>query len=215
MTYAPQGATLTGEAYFERPVCQGQSAAAQAINAEYDKLEAAFVHALEKHDPVSEFWASGGDDMPYSVNGQFFWDQVDCQCTYEENGVISFVSTEEWFFTMGVHPWHTTTCRTFDVQSGKLLRLDDVLMVDEDNVADVLWQAYLALHDDPTFARTARQWEQQLRDASTLDTQFFLADGGIHVRYGEETIYHAMGEIDVLIPYTRTDLVRAPFAQAQ
>lgn len=205
---------------YGRPVCSGSNTAlVNAINNEFDSRERIF-SAYERDSGPAAFYAESGGNIPYLPNdGLFYTHEVSTAKTYEGRGVISFCVYDYYYVCSGAHPFSDMDCVNFDRNTGKILSLDDVLMVNESNVSTVLYNEMLkgnmyhfGNRDYPMDAATVREYASDFKSASTLETPFYFASDGIHVFYYQYTVFYAFGESELIIPYSRTDLIRAPYA---
>jgi TolA-binding protein len=186
-----------------RPVFYGNSAAAAKMNAVYDKPGLTpTTSGYWKLEPEHEFH----EFADYFEEG--FEDVEEVSLTYQKNGIISFASYF-YEYTGGAYPVHFTSGHTFKLSTGDELGLDDILKVNQYSVGDILAYEFskkFELPDDMTWADVSY--------ASTLDIPFYLAEDGVHIYYSAFTFYRSYGEKELIIPYSRTDLVRDEFAGA-
>lgn len=216
---SPDG-KLYGVYSYERPVCSGSSVLSSAINSEFDRRALAFSEREQgEMGPAAVYEERFSANNPFfPTDGAFYEHTLSASKTYEGRGVISFRITDYYEMIMAVHPFTEVDCVSFDMKTGKILSLADVLTVNESNVSDVLYNEILNgglyLLSEETFASAAgvSGYEQSFKDASTPETPFYFSGDGIHVVYGEYTIAYAVGITELIIPYSRTDLIRSPYA---
>lgn len=206
---------------FERPVCTGDTPLADAINAEYDRMEKEFVTAEEGPDGPAAFYTNSENGRDYIASiapgdGLFYSHEVSTSKSYTGRGVLSFCTRYYYDPVYAVHPSSSMSCLNFDRETGKILRIDDVLNVTESSVADALYNEMLKgnLYSGGASVKNSsiELFSDQLKDASNIDVPFYFAADGIHVFYHEYTISYSAGEFKLIIPYSRTDLIRAPYA---
>lgn len=216
---SPDG-KLYGVYYVERPVCSGSSVLSAAINNEFDRRALAFSEREQGENGPAAVYEERfrANNQFFPTDGGFYEHTLSASKTYEGRGVISFRITDYYEMIMAVHPLTNVDCVNFDMNTGEILSLTDVLAVNESNVSDVFYNEMLkgglyVLSEDsfahPSFVST---YEQHFKAASTLETPFYFSDDGIHVVYGEYTAFYAMGISELIIPYSRTDLIRSPYA---
>lgn len=214
---SPDG-KLYGIYYVERPVCSGSSVLSEAINSEFDRRERDFSESEQGEMGPAAIYERNKGNSWFPTDGEFYTHSLFASKTYEGRGVISFRVVDYYEMIMAVHPRTNVDCVNFDMNTGKILSLTDVLTVDESNVSDVLYNEILKgglyLLSEETFASAAgvSGYEQSFKDASTPETPFYFSGDGIHVVYGEYTIAYAVGITELIIPYSRTDLIRSPYA---
>lgn len=209
---------LYGVYYVERPVCSGSSALSEAINSEFDRRARDFSESEQgEMGPAAIYERIKGNSW-FPADGEFYAHSLSASKTYEGRGVISFRVVDYSDICVAVHPFTKVDCVNFDLSTGKLLSLAEVLSVDESNVSDVLYNEMLNgglyVLSEEVFASAAgvSAYEQNFKYASTLETPFYFSSDGIHVVYGEYTAAYAVGITELIIPYSRTDLIRSPYA---
>ena len=161
-----------------------------------------------------------GNAYAYSLGyGGFYFDDA-CQVAYYDGTYVSFVVSSGGFYTGAAHGWYYANGYTFNLATGDILSLSDVLAVDADTVGEKLANEFIVQYADDSPSGDWHYWDStfrrtdydQLVAASTLDIQFSLGDDGIHIYYEQYTFYYAYGARELVIPYARFDLVRPPFA---
>ncbi|MDR0814110.1 MAG: tetratricopeptide repeat protein [Oscillospiraceae bacterium] len=147
---------------------------------------------------------------------------------YRKNQYLSFIAEEDWD-GLGPHPGFDLDGRTFDCETGAVLKLTDILSVSPDTLTDTLYQEYIAYHaalgdgldilaqgyfgqlyNDSYY----KYYVESVKEQCSEDSVFWLADDGIHIYFNQYTFDYATGSSELVIPYERFDLVRAPFAAA-
>jgi hypothetical protein len=137
------------------------------------------------------------------ITGGFFsfWEE-----SYRLNQYISFRGYSELYY-FGVHGRSFSHGKTFDAESGKLLSITDVLSVSPDNIAETLYNEYIAYHTllGDGFDELAKDFIDNLKDQCDENAVFWLADDGIHIYFDEYTFGYANGASELIIPYSNSD----------
>ena len=142
--------------------------------------------------------------------------------SWRKNQYISFAEYGEWD-NLGVHGGMHRDGHTFDVESGKLLAITDILKITSSNIKEVLYNEYIAYHaslgdgfDEMARGDGSDSFSSIQVDAVKSqcgeDAIFWLSDDGVHIFFDEYTFSFADGATELLIPYDRSDLLRTPFA---
>ena len=139
--------------------------------------------------------------------------------SYRKNQYISFKAYGEWD-GLGAHGGYDISGRVFDARTGNVLILSDVLFVDLNTVGEILANEFVDQYFDEAPNGDWHAWDSfskttdydTLVDKSTLHLPFWLEDDGIHIFYEQYTFYYAYGYRELVIPYTRIDLVREEFS---
>jgi hypothetical protein len=191
---------------YSRPVFTGNSKASKKIERTYAKEEKAMrkdANQLKKKAEAE--YVRAGEAGEKFIGPAYY--QVNAAKTYEKHDVISFVSRGSKF-EFGAHPGNWIEGDTFDLKTGDRLRIDDVLNVNKNNAADIISREFGLVFG----SKLNKNNREYMLEQSGLNAVFALQEDGVHIYYNEDTISHAFGIPDLIIPYTRTDLVKAPFA---
>jgi len=195
-----------------QPVFSGGSPAATAINAVFtaeradDSEYAGMADSAKSDSDVYNMMIQNAKD--YSEVGGTY---VKYDLTYADNGVYSFYAQEIWDY-YGPHPYAYDLAHTFDAATGAELKITDVLSVDAGSFDETIYQEYLAYHANDSFHDLAVETPDAIKGIAPGDTVFYLAGDGVHICFGQYTFYYAAGSSELVIPYSRGDLLRAPFA---
>jgi hypothetical protein len=148
--------------------------------------------------------------------------------SYRINQYISFVTAGVWD-GLGPHGGIESMGYTFDCETGSELKISDILLVDKSQAQETLYNEYIAYqmgrgNDGKHLAEAAKGYEYGSNHynkyyVESVKTQcnpatvvFWLADDGVHIYFNQYTFNYATGASELVIPYSRSDLVRAPFA---
>ena len=149
--------------------------------------------------------------------------------SYRKNQYLSFVGSSEWD-GLGPHGGFDLLGHTFDCSTGEEMKISDLLLIAENQVQEVLYNEYIAYQlsrgDEGKFLAEAAQGydsgsyvnyyvESVKEQCDPAKAVFWLAADGVHVYFNQYTFYYAAGASELIIPYTRFDLLREPFAQTQ
>ena len=144
--------------------------------------------------------------------------------SYRMGHILSFTASGEWD-GLGAHGGFERHGRTFDASTGEQLRLSDCLKGSPEEQVEILYNEYLAYQadlDDGYFAELAKgdspedfdgYFAESVKEQCGENAVFWLADDGIHVYFHQYTFYYAAGSSELVIPYTRLDLVREALMQ--
>jgi len=180
---------------FSRPVFSGSSPLVDAANAAFDQAESDYKSKMQQAMPSSS-------DMVGINEDQYFTETT--SCTFEFNLVVSFVLHMSWW--MGGVENSSNTGFTFDFAQNKQLKIADILYGTDDQIqqalVDAVYYQYIYQHlGDGSAGAFASQ--------SGPDADFYLVYDGVHVFYQPYTINATQDGIDILLPWSRTDLVRS------
>jgi hypothetical protein len=191
---------------YSRPVFTGSSKADKKIEQAYVKEEKRVIKKANQLKRKAEEEYARASTAGEKFIGPAYY-QVKAVETSDKHNVISFLSQgSEYEF--GAHPVEWREGNTFSLKTGKKLRVDDVLAVNKNNAADIIFREFNLVFGSKMIEGSEKSaWEQ-----SGLNAVFALQNDGVHIYYDQDTIYHAFGIPDLIIPYSRTDLVKAPFA---
>ena len=146
--------------------------------------------------------------------------------TWEEsfrmNEFISFSAKCEWD-GLGPHGGFEMTGRTFNARTGEELGIRDILKIPRNRIADTLYNEYVAYHyalndglDELALGYESGAYNtrhiESVKAQCGENAAFWLEDDGVHIFFEQYTFYYAVGASELVIPYSRTDLVREPFA---
>jgi len=195
---------------FSRPVFEETSSLAKIINNIYMKKEKDFVNDMNE----------AGDSVPKEAlsDPEYPHHHTELtECTYEKDGIVSFVTNGDWFMG-GVHnSWKTG--HTFDFVLGRELKITDILLGNESQIKAALEKEFykwfssdigkpkLTLNDIKKEYLDDMEIEG-ISKQSGADANFYLADDGVHIFYEPYTISATQNGVDILIPWTRTELIR-------
>ncbi len=215
-----QGAAL-GEVKFLRPVFQADFPYADNFNAAFNNLSA-FPKLARLTKPASAKTVKRifSDDMAEAQEMRDTWNyDVSFSYTdtwkisYQKGPVVSFCSEFYYMPAGGMHPWCGQYGGTFDMETGKVLKLKDILKISPDRQADILYQEYIkSLNKDTAREAKKAKWMSSIKERCGEKAIFWLAKNGVHIYFDQETFYYLAGDSELVIPYSRTDLLQPYFA---
>ncbi len=184
---------------FSKPIFEDDSMLSEKINEVYNKIEAEYKSEIKK---IKE------DYIPLPDNKKYPWYYTEIsEVTYEKKGIVSFILITDWY--MGGVYNSMKYGNTFDFNSGSELKINDILYGNESEIKATLenefYKWYLDTHGfefDPEIEGN------YVTEQSGLDANFFLAEDGVHIFYEPYTVSATQGGIDILIPWTNTDLIK-------
>ena len=198
---ANDGVLLWMDSYWY-PVFKGNSSAANKMNAVYASEDQ--TANVDANDLLQSYYSKQGYTYEEANDGRVGGMQVTTSVTYNKDDIVSFLHDNEWD-GLGPHGEVDFSGHTFNIATGDELKLTDVLKVNAANVSDILSKEFLSeytIDDD---------MDSSLREASTLDIPFWLENDGVHIFYGPYTFYYAFGSREIVIPYSRADLIKEMF----
>jgi len=144
--------------------------------------------------------------------------------SWRDNRYISFAAYGDWD-GLGAHGGFSMSGLTFDAMTGERLSIADVLSVPVEMITDVLYDEYISYQSgvgDGSNADMARgnAWDgyeeyyiDSVKSQCGADAVFWLASDGVNIFFDQYTFFYAAGASWLVIPYSRFDLIRAPFAK--
>jgi len=185
---------------FSRPVFEETSELAKEINQIYAELE----------KPIIDKMMLNNGPIPDEVKllPDYPWHYTELsECTYEKSGIVSFVLNGDWYMGGVQNSWKIG--HTFDFTLGRELKINDVLRGDESQITAALENEFYNWYKKENgYEISENSGKDNLKKESGLDTNFYLAGDGLHVIYIPHIATLIQNGIDILIPWTRTDLVR-------
>ncbi|WP_349943953.1 tetratricopeptide repeat protein [Lacrimispora sp. BS-2] len=175
------------------------------------------------------YYSREGYTYEEANNGRVGGSEITWKESYRKNQYLSFVGSSEWD-GLGPHGGFDYLGHTFDCGTGKAMKISDLLLIDENQVQETLYNEYIAYQssrgDDGKFLAEAAQGydsgsyinyyvESVKEQCNPANAVFWLAEDGVHIYFNQYTFYYAAGASELIIPYTRFDLLRAPFAESQ
>ena len=141
---------------------------------------------------------------------------------WRKNQYISFVAVGEWD-GLGPHGGIDVWGNTFNAETGELLTIADVLRIAPENITEVLYNEYVAYQailgngldrlalglDGSSYTN----YVDSVKSQCGVDAVFSFAVDGVCIYFDQYTYDYATGLSELVIPYDRDDLLRAPFAE--
>lgn len=198
--------TLLGDVKLHRPIFQSDYEHAKKFNAEFEALT--FNPQLGKltkptnAETVKEFFS---EEVDYG----YFYSSEEWQLSYRNGPIVSFTGLSDVMRSGAVRPSCESYARTFNLETGEVLELMDILLIHPGQQVETIYKEIVEhlvtegddyLLDDP-FA------VEEIKDQCGDDIVFWLEEDGVHLYF---YLGWAMGDIELLIPFTRTDFVQ-PF----
>jgi hypothetical protein len=196
--YAEDG-TLLNVVSMEIPVISGgKPGVAEKINAVF---AASAADGLE--DPLAR-WDNDIDGLPSDIGRGMppLTNSMTYEVSYQDGLTISFQSSRVWYGE-GPHGEVLEGGYTFSLLSGEQLFIDDVLNVDASNVTETLMREF---YEQRPYAKGGK--DDGIRMQSGLDAKFSLTNDGVLIYYGQYTFTYADSYQNIIIPWTRTDLIK-------
>lgn len=159
--------------YFDKLVIKNSSEAAEKINADAEaKCNEFFSEAGEEYikESVEKYFTP--TDVSYSL-----FSTEDGEVTYNEAGIISVKNTSNW--CMGGVGNRNFSGYTYDLNTGKLLELTDLLQGEEKDilatVKSLFWDAVVEHYEYKSLFNTALDG---VENKQLCDYKFFVGEGG-------------------------------------
>lgn len=210
---------------FNQPVFGGSSVKANQMNEAFK--EDLIGVDLSDFDWVPESYDSrDGYTYNEAQQGRVAGYLVDWEESYRKHQYISFIGTYEWD-GLGAHGGFAISGRTFNVITGEEISLADIMKIPADILVEKLYQEYVSYHVSLGDGKDilAQGHMESLNDGSFQqyyidsvkaqcgeDAVFWLTDDGVHIFFEQYTFFYAAGLSELIIPYTRDDLLKAEFA---
>jgi hypothetical protein len=222
---ADDGVLLWRDEY-NRPVFAGTGERIEKMNAVFESETPTKSTADNPDELLASYYGRAGYTYEEANDGRVGGSVVTWEESYRKGRYISFLGSSEWD-GLGPHGDRGYAGHTFDCETGELLNIFDVLSVGTDNSVDTLYREYIAYHAalDDGYDLAAQGYDGQspedgynksfvasVKEQCGEDAVFWLAADGIHIYFHGYTFYYAAGASELLIPYSRIDLVKAPFA---
>jgi tetratricopeptide (TPR) repeat protein len=234
-TFFAENGEQQGEVKLIRPVFRSNYKFADTFNAEFgdqtSPLNTEEVRSLYASDfeaseefaqPSGEYW-TGGYGLGY---GGFFYENT-CEVSYNNGSIVSFKGYDSTMSAGAAHPLSDVYGKTFDLANGKVMTMSDILLISNDRLMDTLYKEYIAYHaalgdgydilaqgyhGEMYSGSYNNYYVESVKEQCGENAVFWLADDGIHIYFHQYTYNYAIGASELVIPYTRFDLIRAPFA---
>ncbi|WKY45131.1 DUF3298 domain-containing protein [Eubacteriaceae bacterium ES2] len=191
--------------YYERPVLKETTTAKEKINLKYDELESAWSQSNDSD--IANFIEAYNHDADFkSYLNTPYYNEVTSTVTYNSHNLIS-ITQENYTFYGGIHPNTETTSNTFNVKTGEEVTLGDLLSIDSSDISSQLTKEFENLKTSDS-----RYSDLDLSKVSSLlnaNSAYYLNDKGLCIYFNQYAVAsYATGMIKVIIPYTRSDLLK-------
>jgi hypothetical protein len=192
-----------------RPIFRSNYQFADAFNSEFDSR----TQPLNTEEIYELFADQIEIAERYDYDG--FRDVHTCEATYYDGTIVSFKCILRLVPLDAVHGSFRSYGKTFNLETGKVLKVTDVLSIPNDLLADTLYREYIAYHaelgDGIDIIAQEGSYINSVKEQCGEDAVFWLDNDGLHIFFHEYTFYYALGSSELVIPYTRNDLFRTPF----
>ena len=147
-----------------------------------------------------------------------------CKESWRIDQYISFEAIGVWD-GLGTHGGHDVSGYTFDAETGELLSIADILRIAPEDIKEVLYNEYVIYQAEQGYGLDSLalgydedgnyndSYIESVKDQCGVSALFSLAADGVHIYFEEYTFFYAVGASELVIPYYRDDLLRAPFAE--
>lgn len=202
-TYKNKNKKVVMEAVYNRPVLKGNFDSLKKINKFYEKQEKEWLRSFENYlDDAKEFSEEG--DFP------IYNDNVSYEVTYNQKGYLSIV-TSGYFYTGGAHGTPYTDAHTFDLNTGKELKLTDIMKGSDKTIKNKIYKAFekkIKSNKEAYFSDALKT----VKETAGKKSNFYLKKGKICFYYDVYALApYAAGQIEASIPFTSKDTFKIAF----
>ena len=188
---------------FSRPVFEETSELAKLINQIFIQKQNALYDEMKKEEKAYE---SFPDDIGWDINNPWTHTELS-ECSFERLGIISFTLNGEWYMGGVRNGWKVGY--TFDFNLGRELKIADVLFGSETQITATLEKEFNAWYERSYGFKLEDEYSKnRIKEQSGSDANFYLSKDGVHIFYEPYTVSGTQNGIDILIPWTRTELVQ-------
>ena len=212
---------------YNQPVFQGDSIRIQKMNEWFKQdtvgvtIDNVFGGLLEPYNDREHIY----NDVQ---SGAFGENSMQWEESYRTERYISFICYQTWY-SFGAHGGFETYGRTFDLRTGDLLELSDILSISPEDQVDILYNEYIAYqsgideygeylaelaqgYENGQWSDMSSQyWIDSVKEQCGENAVFCLADDGVNIFFHQYTFYYAVGASSLVIPYDRYDLLKDIF----
>jgi uncharacterized protein YjdB len=189
---------------YERPIFHDNSLVQMHLGNFYEALENSWVQA--NNADYMSFVNSYTTDPVFRQNliGKYE-NNVDAAITYNNNNIIS-VTQEQYTYSGGAHGNTELTAHSFGTKTGDELTLGDIMTIPNNQIAPKLLVEFQNLkNSDPHYADIDLGAINSMLGANS---PYYLTDAGVCVYFNPyEVAPGVVGRVELLIPYSRTDLL--------
>lgn len=208
--------TATGvklsDVYYKIPVFNGETTAGKAISAAYLKMESEWktksISSMAEYldDPVRR---ASSSTMAY-VNE----DKVDMYISYYDNNLIT-ITQNHFTYYGGPHGYNEKISHTFNLTTGQEINKNDFFCITDETVLrakltdEFSKKYYSATTQNGSTSRISDVDLKDVNEKVLTDAVYTLTDNGLSVLFNQyDVACYASGQIEIIIPYTRTDLLK-------
>lgn len=189
---------------YERPIFYDNSLVQMKLDVFYEALENSWVQT-NNADYMSFVYAYTTDPVfRQNLIGKYE-NNVTAAITYNNNNIIS-VTQEQYRYNGGAHGNSEITAHSFGTRTGDELLLGDLLAIPDSQISAKLTAEFQQLkNSDPNYSDI-----DLTAIASKLgaNSPYYLTTTGVCVFFNPyEVAPGALGRVELLIPYSRTDLL--------
>lgn len=183
----------------EMPILQGNSEGIKKINKFYKNFQMQLLN--NKNNQTEE---SHSEELP---NNYTITDNITYQITYNKNGIISILHSG-YYFAGGAHGSPYRIPHTFDLNSGKELKLNDIFQLSEFELSKKIIDQFQKIIDqspdeyNPEAIQTVKQ-------TAGWNSSFYLIENNICFYYEPYILAsYARGYVEACIPYNNSNLFK-------
>lgn len=179
----------------ELPILEGDNPAYMAINEFFEDVKMQYIGSGDQLAENARFSITDEYFIPYSFDLIF-------NILYNHHGILC-ISLDGYVFTGGAHGYPIKEVFTFDLTSGSLLKLSDLITIDKEEFSNYITEEFMRMYEEAP----DEYWEDApyivQEDTLNIDNMnFYLDDEGICIFYFPYDLgSYARGFVDIVIPY--------------
>jgi uncharacterized protein YjdB len=189
---------------YQRPLFYDNTPVMNQLDSFYDNLEASWVQA--NNADYMSFVNAYTTDPAFRANliGKYE-NIVTAAIPYNNNNIIS-ITQEQYSYAGGAHGNTVLSAHSFGTKTGDELMLGDIMVIPDNQISPKLTLEFQNLkNSDPRYSDIDLT---TIAASLNANSRFYLTDAGVCIFFNPyEVGPGAVGRVELLIPYSRTDLL--------
>lgn len=195
-TFKSAKGTALFQGTYQKPVLNGSSTSIKKINTFYTTAQNKFFQDYKKQTTKT---FSQEEDFIKEM-GTPYSDALTADITYNKNGVISIMQTG-YFYSGGAHGMPYRISHTFDLNTGKELKLTDIMKGSKTQIKNKIVDAFQKKLNN--FEGAFDNAMTTVKKSADTNSPFYLQKNKITFYYGPYDLApYAAGFVEASIPYT-------------